>query len=140
LQLIDVVNFRWSDAFVIAINSSLDKSGTVMSFEALDYALVVGLNMCSEIWHKVLNSNILKAVGNNVARKVVLKKKDFASLCLQFLIPLLNPILIEKGHHPCLWIAFVIKPKLSISLLVECLWMCCFSDNKRWKLLEPTRI
>jgi hypothetical protein len=65
--LIDVVDVGRGYTLIVAIDSSLDESGTVMSFEASDYALVVRLNMCGEVWLKIHNSNVLKVIGNNMA-------------------------------------------------------------------------
>ena len=140
LQLIYVVDFRRSYAFVIAINGSLYGPGAEMSFEASDYALVFGLNMCGEVWLEVFNSNVLKVVGNNMAREVVLEKKNFALCFLKFSIPLLNPVLVEVSSHPCLRIVSVIKPKLGTHLLVESARLCSFADHKRWTLLRPISI
>jgi hypothetical protein len=42
------------------INSLLDKSGMVMGFEASDDTLVLWLDMCSEVWLEVFDSDVLK--------------------------------------------------------------------------------
>ena len=99
-------------AFVIVVNSLLNKPGTVVSFEATDYALIFGLDMCGEIWFKILNSNVLKVIRNDMARKVVLKKEDLSSLSLKISIPFLDPVLIQVSGHPCLCIVSVKKTQL----------------------------
>ena len=45
-----------------------------MSLKALDNPLIIWLDMCVKIWLKVLNFNALEVRGNNMARKVILKK------------------------------------------------------------------
>jgi hypothetical protein len=82
------------NSFIIAINGSLNKSGTVVSFEAADDPLIFGLDMRGEVWLKILNANVLKVFGNNMARKVVLKKENFLSPHSKVSIPFLNPVLI----------------------------------------------
>jgi hypothetical protein len=84
----------WGYSFVITINSTLDKPGTVMGFEATDDALIFGLDMRGKVWFKILDPNVLKVVRDNMAREVVLKKKDLSSLFLKVSIPFLNPFLI----------------------------------------------
>ena len=111
-----------------------------MSFEAADYSLVFGLDMCSEIWLKVLDLDVLKVVRKDMSWKVVLKQKNSVSFCLKFMIPLLNPLLIKVSCHPCLCIVLVIKPKLFTHLLFESPWSCCFSNNKGLQLLRPVSI
>ena len=112
----------------------------VVSFEASDYALVFGLNMCSEVRLEVLDSNILKVVRNDMAGEVVLEKKNFALHFLKLSVPLLQPVLIEVSRHPCLRIGSVIKPQLGTSFLLESSWLCGFSNYKRWMLLRPISI
>ena len=77
------------------INGVLDKFGVIMSLEASDDALIHGLNMCSEIWLEVLNTNILKTIWDDMTRKIVLQEKDLVSFHTKFPIPLLNPLLIH---------------------------------------------
>jgi len=108
LELIDVIDLCRGYAFVIMTNSLLDKSGMVVSFEASDYTLVFGLNMCGEVWLEVFNSDVLKVIRNDMAGEVVLKKKNFVLLFLKISIPLLDPVLIEVSSHPCLCIVSVI--------------------------------
>ena len=111
-----------------------------MSFEASDYALVVGLNMCSEIGLEILDTDILKAIRNDMTREVVLKEEDFTSLFSKFSIPLQQPVLIEVSGHPCLCIVLVIKSKLGTCLLVKSSWACSLANDKWWKLLRPIGI
>ena len=111
-----------------------------MSFEATDYPLVFGLDVCSDIWLKILDLDVLKVAWGDMSRKVVLKQKNAASFCLKFTVPLLNPLLIKVSCHPCLCIVSVMKPKLFTHLLVESLWLYCFSDDKGLQLLGPISI
>lgn len=83
------------NSFIIAIDSSLDKSGTIVSFEASDYTLIFGLDMCREVGFEVFDTDVLKVVRNNVAREVVLKKKDLSSPPMKISIPFTDPLLIE---------------------------------------------
>ena len=80
LQLVYLVDVCRGYAFIIAIDGLLDRLHVVVGFEAANYALVFGLYVCSEIWLEVLHSDILKVVRNNVARKIILQKKNLASL------------------------------------------------------------
>ena len=100
LQLIDLVYLAGGNAFVIAIDCSLDESSTVMSLKAPDDALVIRLDMGSEIWLEVLNSNALKIWRDDMAREVVLQEKYLSVCFLQFPVPLLKPVLIQLRSHP----------------------------------------
>lgn len=80
--------------FVVAVDRSLDEFSAVVGFEASDDALVFWLDMCGEVRLEVFDADVLKVRRYNVTREIILKEKDFSSLCLKFLIPLLNPILI----------------------------------------------
>src|SRR5882724_7824676 len=95
LELVDIIYFGGCYTCIIVINGVLDKFGAIMSLEASDDALVHGLDMCSEIWLEVLNTNTLKTVWGDVTRKFVLQEKDLAIFRTKFLIPLLNPLLIQ---------------------------------------------
>ena len=121
------------------IYSLLDESGMVVSHEPLDDTLVLWLDMCSKVWLEVFSLNVLKIGRNNVARKVILQEKYFSVLCLEFLIPLLNLILIEMGGHPGFCIVLVVEPQLCTCLLFECSRACCFPDNE-WRefLSDPS--
>ena len=101
-----------------------------MSFETADYPLVFRLDVCSEIWLEILNLDVLKVVGRNMSRKVVLKQENSASFRLKVTIPSLDPVLIKVSRHPGLCVVPVIKPELFTRLLFESSWACCFSDNK----------
>jgi hypothetical protein len=90
----------------------LDESGMVVSLEALDDTLILWLDMCSKVWLEVFNLKVPKIGRNNVARKVILQEKYFLVLCLEFLIPLLDPILIEMGSCPGFCVTLVIEPQL----------------------------
>jgi hypothetical protein len=140
LQLVYLVDVCRGYAFIIAIDGSLDEPRMVVGFEAVNYALVFGLYVCSEIWLEALHSDILKVVRNNVARKIILQKKNLVSLFLKFAILLLDPLLIEVSGHPRFCIVLIIKPKLSTCLLVEHSWPCCFANNESWKFLGPIGI
>ena len=83
-----------------------------MSLEALDDTLILWLDMHTKVWLEVFNLNVLKIGRNNVAGKFVLQEEYFSVLCLEFSIPLLNPILIEMSGHPGLCITSVIEPQL----------------------------
>jgi hypothetical protein len=106
-----------------------------VGLEASDDALVFRLDMSSKVGLKVLNPDALKIWWDNVAREIVLKKKDFPLLSLHFLIPPLNPVLIQVCSHPGLCVASIIKPQLSARLLVEGSWLRSFAYYERWKLL-----
>ena len=122
------------------IYSSLDESGLVVSLEASDDTLILWLDMCSKVWLEVFDSNFLKIGRNNVTRKVVLQEEYFLVLCLEFSIPLLNPILIEISGHPGLRITSVIKPQLCTQLLFECSRVRCFPDDEQREFLRPISI
>jgi len=111
-----------------------------VGFEATNYALVFGLDMRGEVGLKVLDPDILKVVGNDMAREIILKEKNLPSLCLKFSVLLLNPILIEVSGHPCFCVVSIIKPKLSTCLLVESPWPCSFANNERCKFLRTVGI
>lgn len=96
-------------SFVVSVNSSLDESGAVVGFETSNNSLVLRLDVGSEIGFEVLNLDALEVGRNDMARKVILNEKYLSSLCLKFMIPLLNPVLIEMGCHPGLCITSVIK-------------------------------
>jgi hypothetical protein len=117
LKLVDLVYLAGGNAFIIAINCSLDELSTVMNLKTLDDArddaLVIWLDMGSKIWLEVLNSNALKIWRDNMAREVVLQEKYFPVCFLQFLVPLLDPILIQLRGHPHLCIVPVIKSQLA---------------------------
>lgn len=51
----------------------------VMGLEALDYALIIWLNMCSQISLKILDMDALKSIRDNVAREIILEEKDLLS-------------------------------------------------------------
>jgi len=51
-----------------------------MCLEALDDALVHWLDVRCKVWPEILNMDILKPIGDNVARKIVLQKKDLSML------------------------------------------------------------
>ena len=121
------------------INSLLDETG-VVGFEASDDALVFWLDMCSKVWLEVFNLNVLEAIGNNMARKVILKEQYLPFFFLELVIPLLNPVLIDLGSHPSLHIISVVKPQLSTSLPLESSWPCCFPNDKRWEFLRSIGI
>lgn len=109
LQLIDLVDLARGNAFIIAINGSLDESSSIVSLEALDDALVIWLDVGSEIRCKILDSNAFKIWRDNMAREVVLQEK-YLPVCLQqFLIPFLKPVLIQLRGHPGFCVVMVIK-------------------------------
>ena len=62
------------------IDCLLDKTGVVMSFEALNNPLVLWLDMRSKVGLEVFNLDVLEVGRNNVARKVILKEKYFSFL------------------------------------------------------------
>ena len=62
------------------IDSPMAKLGPVMTLEASDYALVKWLNMCSKIWLKVFNPDILEIRRNNMTREIVLEKQNLLFL------------------------------------------------------------
>ena len=140
LQLVYLIDLCRDYAFIIAIDGSLNEPCVVVGFEAVNYALIFGLYVCGEIWLKVFNSDVLKVIRDNMTREVILKKKNLAFFFLKFMIPLLDPLLIQVSSHPCFCIVLIIKPKLCTCLLVECLWPFCFSNNERWKFLGPISI
>ena len=122
------------------INSSLDETGTVVGFEASDDVLVFWLDMCSKVWLKVFDSNVLEAMGNNMARKIILKEQYLSFLFLELMILLLNPVLIDLGSHPSLGIISVVKLQLNTSLVLESSWPRCFPNDKRWEFLRSVGI
>lgn len=54
LELVDVIQFRWSDATVILINHMMDVPSTIMGLETLDNACIHGLHIQSQICQEVL--------------------------------------------------------------------------------------
>jgi hypothetical protein len=111
-----------------------------MGFEASDDTLVLWLDMHSGVWLEVFNSDVLKVGRNNMARKVILKEEYFLIIFLKFVIPLLNPVLVELSSHPSLHVISVVKPQLHTSLLVESSWLHCFPNDKSWEFLRPIGI
>jgi hypothetical protein len=81
-----------------------------VSLETPNNTLVFGLDMCSKVWFKVFNSNILKVGRDDMARKVILEEKYFSFFFTKFLISTLKPFLIELDSHPGFCIISVIKP------------------------------
>ena len=112
----------------------------LLGFKASYNALILWLNVCSEVGLKIFGANALKARGNNVARKIVLQEKYLLFLPLKFTVPLLNPFFVEISSHPGLCVDLVEKSKLKTGLLVEGTWMCCFANDKKWQLLRPVGI
>ena len=48
------------------IDSALDKSCVVMSFETSDYALILWLYVCYKVRLEILDVDALKSIGDNV--------------------------------------------------------------------------
>jgi hypothetical protein len=108
LELIDIIELGWSYTLIVLIDCSFNESGTVVGFETLDDALIVGLDMCCEVWLKVFNSNTSETIRNDMPGEVVSKEKYLSVPCMDVPIPLKNPILIELSSHPCLCVISVI--------------------------------
>jgi hypothetical protein len=64
------------------IDGLLDKSGMVVVFEALDDALVIWLDVCSEVWLEGYNLDVSEVGRNDMTRKVILKENFFGFLLL----------------------------------------------------------
>jgi hypothetical protein len=92
--LVDLVDIARCDSFVISVNCPLNKTSAVVGFEAPDDPLVIGLDMCSEIWFEIFDADILKTLRDNMTREIVLQKKYLPILFLEFPVLLLNPFLI----------------------------------------------
>ena len=73
LKLIDFIDFCRSYTFVVSKDCTLNKSGSVMCFKAPDNSLIVGLDVGSEVWLEVFDSNSLEIRWYDVTRKVTLK-------------------------------------------------------------------
>jgi hypothetical protein len=71
IELIKLVNLRRGDIGFIVVNSTMNVFRTVTNLETLNNALVHGLDMCSEVWCKVLDFNVLNIVGNDVTREII---------------------------------------------------------------------
>ena len=112
----------------------------VVGFKASDNTLILWLDMRSEVRLEVFDSDALEIGRDNVAGKVILKKKYVSSFRLKFAIPFLNPILIEMRSHPSLRIVSIIKPKLCTRLFVKRSRPCCFPYDKRSELLRSVGI
>lgn len=113
LKLVEIINFECRNAVIVAIDGTLNKSSAVVSLEAPDYALILWLNMSSEVGLKVLNADVLEVRWDNVAGEVILKEQDLSPNCMELTVSLLNPLLIELCRHPCLCVVAVIESKLS---------------------------
>jgi hypothetical protein len=122
------------------INCSFDESGMVVGLETSDNALIIGLDMCCEVWLEVVNSNTSETIRNDMPREVVLKEKYLLVPCMDVPILLKNPILIELSSHPCLCIISVIQSQLSTHLFLECSRTCCFPDDKRLEHIRTISI
>jgi hypothetical protein len=80
IKLIKLINLRRGDISFIAVNGTTNVFRTVTSLETLNSALVLGLDMCSEGWCKVSDFDVLKVIGNDVTREIILKEEDFPLL------------------------------------------------------------
>jgi hypothetical protein len=87
-----------------------------MSFEAFNDALILGLNMGCKIQCEVFHMDILKAIGNNIARKIILQEQNLSHLHGKLSIPFLKPFLVQDSHHPCFCIVAIIKTQLITTL------------------------
>jgi len=47
---------------------------SIVTFEATDDTLVIGLDMCSEIRCKVLHTNVSEIIRDNMSGEIVLEK------------------------------------------------------------------
>ena len=66
LQLVDVVDFGGSDTHVITVDCMLDVFCMVMGLETLNDTLVHWLDVCCEIWFKILHLDVLKTAGDDM--------------------------------------------------------------------------
>ena len=135
IQLINTVDVLWVNSRIVDTDRSLDELGTIMGFKASYYPLIIWLNMGCEIGPEVLDADVLKAIGNDMSREIVLKEDDLASIGLKLLVPLLDPVLIELRGHPRLRIVSIVEPELGTCLLVECSWTRSLTNDQRRKFL-----
>jgi hypothetical protein len=137
LQLINVIDLSRCYTLIVTINSMLNESSMIVGFEASDDALVFWLDVHGEVWLEVFNLDVLKVSRNDMAGEVILKEKYFSLLFSKFVIPPLDPLLVELGSHPSLCIISVVEPQLGTGLLVESPWPCCFPNDESWEFLGP---
>jgi hypothetical protein len=101
-----------------------------VALEATDDTLVIGLNMCSEIGCKVLHTDVLEIVRDNMPGEVVLEEKNLSILLSKVVIPLMKKFLIQVGGHPCFGIVTIVKAKLCTGFLVECTGGFCLAYDE----------
>src|SRR5258706_16141518 len=103
----------------------MNKFCTVMGFEATNNTLVIGVDVCSQVWFKVFDMNICESIWNDVSREIVLQEEDFSSLISELGIPIQQPLLIECSRHPCFCIVSIVEAKLRPCLVLEGTRLVC---------------
>jgi hypothetical protein len=81
-----------------------------LAIEAMDDTLVIGLDMCSEIGCKVLHTNVLEIVRDNMPREIVLEVESYDSFV--------------EGHDP------TDEEILDTGLKSSMLWNYCDSKSQ----------
>ena len=71
-KVVDVVILPRRNSLVIVIYSMTHIFCAVVSLEALDDALVHGLDIQSEIWLEVINLDVPDIIWDNVTSKIIL--------------------------------------------------------------------
>ena len=121
-ELINVIDFQGDNLVIILINGSCNEFAVVVSFEAMDDAGVIQLDMRGQVWLKILNRNVCEAIRNNMTTEVILKQQNMPALCLQFTVPVMKKLLVKHRSHPCLSIVPIIKSKLFASFPLLNVW------------------
>ena len=68
------------------------------------------------------------------------KNINISTLAIQLGVPFPDPLLVNRGRHPCRLIAPVIEFKLLVRLAAEVARTMCSSDNQRGRRSEPVAV